>query len=270
MAKKPIPIFQVDAFAASLFQGNPAAVCVLDHWLRDDLLQAIAAENALSETAYIVPLSDGVHDYHLRWFTPVAEVDLCGHATLASAYCVFTHLGFQKDSIAFKTLSGTLGVTRSTQGYTLDFPARSYTEMADKTALETLVGQKILTGLQSIKTCAVLPSPQDVQNFKPNLPAIKAMASDGLVITARAGTGHYADVDFVSRYFAPHVGIDEDPVTGSAHCLLAPYWAKILNKTTLKARQISAREGVLALELHGTRVKITGEAKLYLKGEIYV
>lgn len=271
-----IKLFQVDAFTNRVFGGNPAAVCVLDEWLPDAMLQKIAFENNLSETAFFTPCTnDKEHDFHLRWFTPAVEVDLCGHATLATSYCLFEELGFNKTAIRFKSRSGLLTVTKNTNGYTLDFPKADYIESYDIDEVQSILGLKVQKLLIGAKTFAVLDdtfavvdeSPESIKNYVPDIGKIKTLKNTlGLVITAR-GTG---DTDFVSRLFAPQIGIDEDPVTGAIHCTLTPYWSSILGKTKMNARQLSAREGDLAVELSGQRVLITGNAVLYLKGEIEI
>ena len=259
-----IDIYQIDAFTDTVFGGNPAAVCPLKTWLPDEVLMNIAAENNLSETAFFVPEGKG---FHLRWFTPTTEIDLCGHATLASAYCIFENLGFTQDIIYFQSRSGELSVKKTPAGYTLNFPTWDYTVQQDASNIEDILGLKVQTVLKSTKTFAILNNAEDVKNYKPDIAKIKTLTDTlGLAITAR-GTG---GTDFVSRLFAPQIGIDEDPVTGAIHCLLIPYWGNILGKTTMHAKQLSTRGGDLLCALKDDRVEITGQAAIYMQGKIYV
>ena len=259
---REIPIYQIDAFAGAVFAGNPAAVCPLEAWLPDDLMQSIAEENNLSETAFLVPEGEG---YALRWFTPAKEVDLCGHATLASAYVIANRLKPGTERIVFQSRSGRLEVTRSGDHYTLDFPVNPPEEVADDGAVAAALGTPPLELWRSTKLMAVLADEAAVQTADPNLRLVAALPSDGLLITAPG-----REVDFVSRYFAPAAGIDEDPVTGSAHCTLTPYWSRRLDKTKLAARQISRRGGELSVELRGDRVLISGRAVPFMEGRIHV
>lgn len=262
-----LPIYQVDAFAEAPFTGNPAAVVPLDAWLSDEILQAIAMENNLSETAYFIPTPDDDRaNYHLRWFTPTHEVDLCGHATLATAKILFDILGFERPSIAFQTQSGVLSCAREGDRLTLDFPVRraSATRVPDGLAA-ALGGIEPVGFFKAVKNMALLASEAEVRAVRPDLPYIAAMEGDGLIVTGPGDT-----CDAASRYFAPHGGIDEDPVTGSAHCTVAPYWAERLGRNTLHCRQVSARGGDLYCEVAGDRVRISGEARLYMKGSILV
>ncbi|MBT4888619.1 MAG: PhzF family phenazine biosynthesis protein [Rhodospirillales bacterium] len=267
-----IPIYQVDAFTSELFGGNPAAVCPLDKWLADDVLQSIAMENNLSETAYIVPGGENGEDYALRWFTPAIEVDLCGHATLASSFVIFEKLNSSLKAVSFSTRSGRLDVSRSDGGeLVLDFPALPPVAVPILDGLEKAIGVVPINLYRAQdnegKFLAELANETEVRNLDPDMEYIASMAGDGLIVTA---LGDDEDCDFVSRYFAPHVGILEDPVTGSAHCVSVPYWANRLGKTVLSARQISKRGGALQCELDGARVKIGGRAVLYMVGEIMV
>jgi len=255
-------IFQVDAFTNKPFGGNPAAVVPLDEWLPDETLLSIAAENNLAETAFFV---GGDGNYDLRWFTPEIEMDLCGHATLASAYVLSEVLKIEKDEIRFQTLSGELRVSREGERFVLDLPSRPPVETnAPKGLIEALgaAPQKIL---KSRDYLAVYASEAEVAALKPDFRAIAALDVHAVIVSARGDSS-----DFVSRFFAPSVGVDEDPVTGSAHCTLIPYWAGELGKDRLFARQISHRGGELYCELARDRVKIAGDAALYMKGEIYV
>ena len=257
-----IPCFQVDAFADEVFRGNPAAVCPLAAWPPATTLQNIAAENNLSETAFLVPRGD---EFDLRWFTPTLEVDLCGHATLAAAFVLFTEQKFPGETIQFHSRSGILKVTRDGEILTLDLPARPPEPCATPEALARGFGRQPAKVFKSRDYLAVFDSADDVKNLRPDFAVLKTLDRLGVIATA-PGT----DCDFVSRFFAPAAGIDEDPVTGSAHCTLIPYWAEKLGKTEMFARQVSARGGELFCELNGDRVRIGGNATLYLKGEIYV
>lgn len=266
-----ITLYQVDAFTDRPFGGNPAAVCPLDAWLPDATLQAIAAENNLSETAYFVKQdAPGEGGYHLRWFTPAIEVPLCGHATLASAYVIAQHVAPGAEKIAFHSASGPLTVTRSGAVFTLDFPSAPPAPFEDGGAVAAALGirpQEVLKEAKGKggKMLALLASESEVKSAVPHFEKVAALPSDGLIITARGDK-----VDFVSRYFAPHAGIPEDPVTGSAHCVLTPFWAQRLGKATLAARQISARGGDLTVEDKGARVLISGTVAPYLEGRIRV
>ncbi|MEM7172763.1 MAG: PhzF family phenazine biosynthesis protein [Pseudomonadota bacterium] len=264
---RDLPLYQVDAFADHLFAGNPAAVVPLTDWLPDRTLQAIAAENNLAETAYIVRQDSGTQaHWGLRWFTPKIEVDLCGHATLASAYVIARHLEPGCDQIRFESRSGPLEVSCEGEKFTLDFPADPPSEFNDGGGVAEAVGlvpQAVLKG--KAKMLAVLENEAAVRAAAPDLAKVKALPSDGLIISAPG-----AACDLVSRYFAPHAGIPEDPVTGSAHCVLAPYWAERFGKTKLTARQLSERGGALGLELSRDRVLISGRVVPYLEGRIFV
>lgn len=255
-----LPLFVVDAFADRVFAGNPAAVCPLKRWIPDAILGAIAAENNLSETAFLVPIDDG---FELRWFTPTTEVDLCGHATLASAF-VLDHLGHAGFPIRFKTReAGTLTVSKSDDKFILDLPSRPSEPMPPPPGLSEAIGMPVVEFERASKNVAILADETAVRDARPDLAYIAKMDGDGLVITAASDS-----VDFVSRYFAPHAGIAEDPVTGSAHCTLTPLWAKRLSKTKLAARQVSRRGGNIACELLGDRVQLGGTAVLYLEGMV--
>ncbi|MFC1629207.1 PhzF family phenazine biosynthesis protein [Gemmatimonadota bacterium] len=259
-----IPLYQVDAFTSELFSGNPAAVCLLDAWLDDEQLQAIAAENNLSETAFLVPAGD---DFELRWFTPATEVALCGHATLASAYVLFEILEWQDKSISFHTRqSGTLHVTKRDGFLELDFPTAPVAPISPPTGLEEALGLhagEIYSAGEDVMV--VLTDEQQVRGLKPDILALSGIECRGVIVTAPGNS-----VDFVSRFFCPRVGIEEDPVTGSAHCALTPYWSQKLGKTELRAIQASARGGELFCKNRGERVTIAGNAVLYLKGTITV
>ena len=251
-----IPYFQIDAFASRAFSGNPAGVCLLESALPDELLQKIAEENNLSETAFIAAKGDG---FDLRWFTPQTEVDLCGHATLASAFVIFAELAFTKSAVRFHTRSGVLSATHDEGIITLDFPAwpaQPCAAPADLVeGLGWMPGEVHRAGSDYL---AVLSSEADVRALDPNMPALAALDCRGVIITA-PGT----DADFVSRFFAPRLGIPEDPVTGSAHSALIPFWSARLGKSKMFARQLSRRGGEIFCEARGERVGIGGRAALY-------
>lgn len=257
-----LPIFQVDAFTDHVFGGNPAAVVLLDSWLRDDLLQSIAAENNLAETAF-VNLNDPVRT--LRWFTPTLEIDLCGHATLAAAHVLYRHGSYPHDEIRFLTMSGELTVNRNGDWLTLDFPSRPPVEGRVTQEIIDALGATPQKVLQSRDTLAVFATEQEVKELKPDFGKVAKLESFAIIASA-PGDG----VDFVSRFFAPRAGVPEDPVTGSAHCTLVPYWAEQLGKTELVARQISSRGGFLRCALVGDRVLMSGQAVDYLQGTISV
>lgn len=258
-----LDIFQIDAFTDAVFGGNPAAVCPLDYWLPDSVLQNIAAENNLSETAFFVRNDQR---YHLRWFTPNNEVELCGHATLASAYVLFEILNYSETTIEFTSPSGSLFVQKSDDGITMNFPIwhRTKTEIPD--ILVQILGKKPLEYFNGPDNMAVFENPSDIRNINPDFLLLKQLDARGLLITAKGDNGF----DFISRAFFPKLDINEDPVTGSAHCLLAPYWAEKLGRTKLKAYQTSKRGGSLLCELKNDRVFISGNAVPYLKGIINV
>ena len=253
--------FQVDAFAERVFEGNPAAVVPLPDWPEDGLLQAIAMENNLSETAFFVPEAD---DFRLRWFTPKAEVALCGHATLAAAHVLYDALGYNRDSVRFLSRSGPLTVRRAGTGYSMDFPALPSTSMViPDDLIDGLGGCEPAAVLSGQDLLVVLERESDVAELQPDLTALARLDGRGVVVTARG-----AEHDFVSRCFFPKLGVPEDPVTGSAHCQLAPYWAERLGKTRLAARQLSRRGGQVDCELQRERVVLRGQAVTYLTGRI--
>jgi PhzF family phenazine biosynthesis protein len=258
-----IPFYQVDAFSGKVFGGNPAAICILEYWLDTDVLQSIAAENNLSETAFLVPKSTGLYD--LRWFTPAMEVDLCGHATLASAFVIFSFVDSVLSSVDFQTKSGPLSVARSGELLSMDFPARK-PEPAEKSPLIVqALGAEPLEVLKSRDLLAVFKDESTIKNIKPDFNKLMQMDTFAVIVTAKGEKS-----DFVSRFFAPKAGIDEDPVTGSAHCTLIPYWAERLGKDHLHAFQLSKRGGELFCENAGDRVRIAGRAVLYAKGELHL
>lgn len=255
-----IPIYQVDAFADKPFEGNPAAVCPLKKWPEHDLLLNIAAENNLSETAFFVEKEER---YELRWFTPKNEVDLCGHATLATAFVIFEVFKPQNPKLEFDTQSGKLEVIKKGDYLSMDFPSRPPKPCRrDENIIKGLGIEPILV-FESRDYMAVFDSEDQVKSLDPDTNLLKKGDWAGIIATAKGDK-----VDFVSRYFAPIEGIPEDPVTGSAHCTLIPYWSEKLGKTDLKARQISPRGGDLLCKLNGERVEITGKAAFYMKGEI--
>lgn len=259
-----IPLYQVDAFTSMLFGGNPAAVCLLEQWLEDQLLQDIAAENNLSETAFLVRNDCG---FDLRWFTPVTEVALCGHATLASAQVLFTRRRWPEETIRFRTRrSGELLVRRRDDLLEMDFPALPSQPLTPPTVLGKAIPAQALAVLGSAEDLLVeLADERCVRELRPDLAALAKIDCRGVIVTARG-----ENCDFVSRFFAPRFGIPEDPVTGSAHCVLVPYWAKKLGKKMLTARQVSPRGGELWCEERGERVGIAGRAVVYLEGTITV
>jgi predicted PhzF superfamily epimerase YddE/YHI9 len=259
-----LPIYQVDAFADSLFGGNPAAVCPLPGWLPDATMQAIAAENNLAETAFFVREGG---DYALRWFTPTVEVDLCGHATLASGEVVFRFLEPQRESVSFRTLkAGTLTVSRQGDVLAMDFPSRPAVPVEPPAGLFAALGGKPTEVLRARDHLVVYGSAAEVGALTPDFAALAKLDCWAVAATAPGNN----DIDFVSRFFAPKQGIAEDPATGSSHCTLAPYWAKRLGKTALEARQLSPRGGALRCVMQGDRVSIGGRAVLYLEGHITV
>lgn len=264
MNMQKIKFFQVDAFTGHLFGGNPAAVCLLDQWLDNKLMQSIAAENNLAETAFVVRTSD---HFEIRWFTPTVEVDLCGHATLASAYVIFNHTDFHSEEIIFQSpRSGELKVRKDKKKLFLDFPADEFFLCDNLPEIAKSIG---LTPLEVYKGktdyMAVIGTEEEVLGIHPDFSTIAMLDARGLIITAPGN-----NVDFVSRFFGPQSGVNEDQVTGSAHTTLIPYWSGRLGKSKMNALQISPRGGSLDCQNAGSRVFIGGEAQLYLTGEIYI
>jgi PhzF family phenazine biosynthesis protein len=257
-----LSIFQVDAFSSKVFGGNPAAVCPLDNWLPDATLQSIALENNLSETAYFVRTENR---YHLRWFTPAVEMDLCGHATLASAYVLFHQLDYQDETVYFDTKSGELTVKRDGDLLVMDFPSRPPKPIAADAGLGAAMGGKPTEILASRDYFLVYETEDEVLSLQPDMGALARFEKAAFIATARG-----RNCDFVSRFFAPKLGVPEDPVTGSAHSALIPYWAAKLAKNSLHAWQVSARRGELFCKFAGDRVEIAGHAVLYLKGRITI
>jgi len=259
-----IPIFHIDAFTSRPFAGNPAAVMLMDRFLEDTLLREIAGENNLSETAFLVP--DG-GDYRLRWFTPTTEVPLCGHATLASAAVVMERLEPGRGTVVFHSASGPLTVNRTETGYVMDFPVRTSEHVSTPPALaEALRIDPVEVFTNEFNYLALFGSGQVLRTLNPNMAALARLDRPGVIVTA-PGEGAY---DFVSRYFAPAKGIPEDPVTGAAHCMLAPYWAKRLGKTMFRAFQASRRGGEIVCRVVGDRVKLEGACVFYLEGEVEI
>ena len=257
-------IYQVDAFAKDLFSGNPAAVCPLEQWIDTKLMQKIASENNLAETAFYVKQGD---KYEIRWFTPAVEVDLCGHATLAAAFVLFNYENHKEDTIHFYSRrSGELAVKNNNPLLTLNFPTDVFENIEpgeDITAGFNIKPKQAFKGKTDYML--IFENEDEIRNITPNLDAISKLEGRGVIVTAKGN-----EVDFVSRFFAPQSGINEDSVTGSAHTTLTPFWAKVLNKKELTAIQLSARVGYLTCKYLGDRVEINGECKLYLSGEIFV
>jgi PhzF family phenazine biosynthesis protein len=262
-----IPMFQIDAFANAVFSGNPAGVCPLERWLPEATMQSIAAENNLAETAFFVPRPPGGRDtdYDLRWFTPENEVDLCGHATLASGFIVFTTLSPSRQEVTFHTKSGPLTVRRAGEGLSMDFPSRPPERIEPPAAMESALGARPHEVWKSRDLMAVFDTEEKIRSLTPSFDAIRALGGFGLIATAPGD-----EVDFVSRFFAPLQGVPEDPATGSSHCTLTPYWAKRLGRPKLRARQLSKRGGELTCEDRGERVTIAGRAFQYLAGTIEI
>jgi len=255
-----LPIFQIDAFTSHSFGGNPAAVIPLSDWLAEDVLQAIAEENNLSETAYVV---GGNGHYELRWFTPAVEVDLCGHATVAAAWVIRNELNDLSDLICFESRSGELQVRFNGTQVELNFPAQPGEACATDILFEQAFGIVPEGVMASADYMVLFENQQQIEALQPDFSVLKQLDRRGVICTAPGD-----QVDFVSRWFGPNVGVDEDPVTGSAHCALTPYWAERLGKSCLSARQLSARGGELECEINGDRVLIRGNAVKYMQGQI--
>jgi len=261
---KTIPIFQVDAFTHGPFTGNPAAVCVLTDPVTEDMMQKIAMENNLAETAFI---TRGSNEWLIRWFTPVTEVELCGHATLASAYVVLNILEPEREEVVFRSrVMGTLAVRRRGDLLELDFPTDVLRESVLPELITESIGKNPLECYMGRSDYLLLfESEPDILDIKPDFRKLAAVGGRGVIVTAPG-----SDVDFVSRFFAPQAGIDEDPVTGSAHTTLTPFWSARLGKKSMTARQLSVRGGYLECSLHENRVHIAGQAHIFLKGEIFI
>lgn len=257
-----IPLYQIDAFTSRLFAGNPAAVCPLEEWIDEAVLQSIAAENNLSETAFFVRKGQR---YELRWFTPTVEVDLCGHATLASAFVILNYIDTSRDSVAFDTRSGELIVRREGERLSMDFPSRPAAPCKAPDKLIEGLGRTPVENLASRDYLAVFETEAEVRAVRPDMGLLSELEQFAVIITAPGN-----EVDFVSRFFAPRGGVPEDPVTGSAHCTLVPYWTKRLGKKQHHAWQVSARGGELWCEDRGDRVTIAGHAVRYLEGFIHL
>jgi PhzF family phenazine biosynthesis protein len=258
-----IPIYQVDAFTNKVFKGNPAAICPLESWPDTKIMQDIAMENNLSETAFFVKSKD---QYEIKWFTPKVEVNLCGHATLATAHVIFNHLNYAREEIIFQSKSGILKVHKSGKSLVLDFPAAQIDSAIITKELSTSIGRLPMAAYKSEqKLMALFEDEKIIRNISPDFEKLRNLDFMGVIVTAPGDK-----VDFVSRFFAPRVGINEDPVTGSAHTVLIPFWADRLGKEKMKALQISARTGELDCELKGNRVLIGGNAVTYLTGEIEI
>lgn len=258
-----LQLFQIDAFTDRIFSGNPAAVVPLKNWLSGQQMQQIAAENNLSETAFFKEENDG--SYHIRWFTPQTEVDLCGHATLAAAHVIFHHLDFEGSTIRFKSKSGELGVKKKEEVLWLDFPSNPPKPVPMPKLIPEALG--VIPGYSGINTdlLLLLENEETVKSVRPDISILRSLDVRGIIVTAPGD-----ECDFVSRFFAPKVGVPEDPVTGSAHTVLAPFWASRLKKTEMFARQISRRGGDLHCIVTEDRVKIGGRAVTYLKGAISI
>jgi len=252
--------YQVDAFADRVFEGNPAAVVPLTSWPDDAVLQSIAEENNLAETAFFVPSARG---FHLRWFSPTRDVELCGHATLATAHVLFEHRGYAKPSITFETQSGDLTVRREGTHLVMDFPARPPTACTPPKGLLEGLDRRPIQVLAADDYMVVFENEAAVRAVTPDHTKLRALDLRGVIVTAPG-----QDVDFVSRFFVPRYGIPEDPVTGSSHCELAPYWAGRLGRTKLRARQVSKRGGELLCEVKGDRVMLSGRAVTFMEAEI--
>ncbi len=257
-----IPLYQIDAFASKLFEGNPAAVCPLDKWLPDEIMQSIAAENNLSETAFFVPRGNG---FHIRWFTPASEVDLCGHATLAAAYILFNTLGYKKDKIEFDSKSGILTVTKDNEWLVMDFPAQPPVSCDIPEEIIKAFNIEPIECLKSEDFIVVFEREIDIESAHPDFGQLIKLDLRGVIITAKSSR-----YDFVARFFAPKYGIPEDPVTGSAYTQLAPYWVSKIGPKRFSVKQMSSRGGELTCELVGDRVLISGRAVKYLEGTIKI
>jgi len=262
-----LDIYQVDAFTDKTFGGNPAAVCPLEAWLPDMQLQNIAMENNLSETAFFIPSQSSDADFDLRWFTPSCEVDLCGHATLATSFIIFDQLKLDKPTIRFSTRSGILTIEQTEYGLKMNLPVWDYKETDIPLLVTEALGAKPTALYKGNDWIALFDDEQTVRDLEPDMDKLLQIKDMRGILPTAKSNGKY---DFISRFFGPAVGVPEDPVTGSAHCILTPFWAERLNKTTLHAYQASARGGALFCELKGDRVHITGQAVLYMTGQINV
>ncbi len=257
-----LTLYQIDAFANKPFEGNPAAICPLDKWLPDELMQSIATENNLSETAYFVQTANG---YHIRWFTPTQEVELCGHATLASAYVIFNILGCNKNEISFDSKSGLLTVKQSNDWIEMDFPSQRPSKCSTPEQIIKAFEETPVECLQSEDYIVVFENESSVINANPNLSLLSELDLRGVAITSKSN-----NYDFITWFFAPKYGINEDPVTGSAFTQLIPYWSSVLNKQSMNAKQVSMRGGEVGCVYSGNRVQISGKAVKYLVGAIEI
>jgi PhzF family phenazine biosynthesis protein len=256
-------IYQVDAFTNKIFKGNPAAVCPLNEWISEELMQAIAEENNLSETVFFVKIKD---QFEIRWFTPTCEIDLCGHATLAAAHIIFSELDYDKKIIEFNSKSGILKVEKKEDWYTLNFPSEEIVETKTPQLLKDAFKVPIIKTFKGKwKLLVELKNESAIKNLTPNFSKLTHLEQAGIIVTSQGDT-----VDFVSRFFAPKIGVNEDPVTGSAHTLLIPFWAKRLNTNNLKAIQLSNRTGYLKCEYLNERVEMSGQAITFLKGKLTI
>lgn len=255
-----LPLYQVDAFASEPFEGNPAAVCPLEDWVEDEILQKIAMENNLSETAFFVAEKDF---YRLRWFTPTTEVDLCGHATLASAHVLFEHLDHTENEVRFECASGTLTVRRDEDRLVMNFPAAKLHKAEIPDFLEQAIGVPARELYRGTDYLYVVENTEQVRSVDPDIRLLEKADVRGIIVTAPG-----KDYDFVSRFFAPAVGVDEDPVTGSAHTMLTPYWSDRLNQLELRGRQVSRRGGTVFCKMMGDRVELGGTACTFIEGTI--
>jgi len=269
MTTQTLPIYQIDAFTDMLFAGNPAAVIPLSGWLADDVLQKIAMENNLSETAFFVPCDDKDEaDFHIRWFTPTVEVPLCGHATLASAFVIFNHLGFKSDLLKLQSKSGILTARRDHDAIVLDFPKQPIKANEIPQEVLTALGgakpvESYVVASRDTDIVAVYDNAKIVRDMAPDMSVLGRLTGRGVIVTA---PGDKTGLDMISRFFVPAIGINEDPVTGSAHCLLTPFWAERLGKTQISAEQASARGGRLGCALEGDRVILTGACRTVIEG----
>ncbi|MEJ2282462.1 MAG: PhzF family phenazine biosynthesis protein [Desulfobacterales bacterium] len=257
-----LSLYQIDAFASKLFEGNPAAVCPLDQWLSDEVMQNIATENNLSETAFFVPQGDG---FHIRWFTPASEVDLCGHATLATAHVLFNILDYENSRIEFDSRSGILTVTKENERLVMDFPAQSPVACDTPEEIVKAFNKVPLECLTAEDYIVVFENEAEVESAAPDFEQLKKLGLRGVAITAKSNR-----YDFVARFFAPNYGIPEDPVTGSAYTQLTPYWADTLGMKKFFVKQLSPRGGELSCEIKDDRVFISGKAVKYLEGKIVI
>jgi len=258
-----LDIYQADAFADNVFGGNPAAVVPLKNWLPEKTMQSIASENNLSETAFFVPKEEG---YEIRWFTPKYEVRLCGHATVASSHILWTELGYEGDTLILQSKSGQLTVRKKGDVYTLNFPSSEIKEVEKLNGVEEAIQAEVYQTIRGRDDFLILVEDENtVQNLNPNFSEVAKLDARGLIVTSKGN-----EVDFVSRCFYPKYGVNEDPVTGSAHTLLTPFWANKLGKRKMTARQLSQRGGQLGLEYLGERTEISGKAVTYMKGQIFL